>query len=115
MKFASLVDVFEELEQTTSGNRMRQILAQFFKKCPKKEIKHVSYLLLGTIASKFEDVDMGMAEKMVLRSISLDSGKSCREVKRVFKKTVQADTVVVRSTAVSCESIPQIHRCGRAY
>jgi DNA ligase-1 len=86
MKFSRLADVFEELEKTSSGNRMREILARFFKKCPKDEIGEISYLLLGTIASKFEDIDMGMAEKMVLKSIALDSGKEDTDVKKVFKK-----------------------------
>ncbi len=86
MKFERLADVFEQLEKTSSGNKMRNILAKFFKKCPKKKIEKVSYLLLGIIGPKYEDIDMGMAEKMVLKSIALDSGKSGKEVNKIFKK-----------------------------
>jgi len=86
VKFSKLADIFEGLEKTSSGNKMREILSKFFKKCPKNEIDKVSYFLLGSIASKYEDIDLGMAEKMVLKSIALDSGKSDKDVKKVFKK-----------------------------
>ena len=36
MDFQKLVEVYEELEKTSSGNAMREILANFYKSIPKK-------------------------------------------------------------------------------
>ncbi|MBW2974060.1 ATP-dependent DNA ligase [Candidatus Woesearchaeota archaeon] len=84
MLFSRLADVFKQLEKITSGNRMRAVLADFFKKVPKSEICMVAYLITGRIASEYEDVVTGMADKMVLKSIALASGES--DVNKVFKQ-----------------------------
>ena len=84
MLFSRLADVFKQLEKITSGNRMRAVLADFFKKVPKSEICMVAYLTTGRIASEYEDVVTGMADKMVLKSIALASGE--RDVNKVFKQ-----------------------------
>ncbi|MBW2993093.1 DNA ligase, partial [Candidatus Woesearchaeota archaeon] len=86
MRFEILADVFEQIERASSGNQMREILAKFFRKCPKDEINKTTYLLLGSIAPKSESVVLGMAEKMVLKSIALDSGKSPEYIKKLFRK-----------------------------
>lgn len=74
MDFQKLVDLYEELEKTASGNTMREILADFFKAVPKDDIALVSYLTLGQIASDYEGVVLGLAEKSILKAIKLASG-----------------------------------------
>ncbi|MBW2980157.1 ATP-dependent DNA ligase [Candidatus Woesearchaeota archaeon] len=85
MKFLDLVKVYEQLEATSSGNKLREILSDFFKKVPKQEIEKVTYMTLGTIASDFEDINLGMADKMVVRAIANAVGKDNAEVKQIFK------------------------------
>ncbi|MBT4805251.1 hypothetical protein HON71_03700, partial [Candidatus Woesearchaeota archaeon] len=46
MDFSKLADIYEELEETASGNKIREILAEFFKEIPKDEIRIISYLTL---------------------------------------------------------------------
>lgn len=87
MDFQKLVDVYEELENISSGNRMREILAEFFKKVPQDYIARVSYLTLGQIASEYESVVLGMAEKMVLKAITTASGVEASKVKRIMHET----------------------------
>ena len=55
LSFSKLVEVYEHLERTSSGNAMRDILATFFKTVPKNEINSVAYLTLGQIASEYEN------------------------------------------------------------
>ncbi|MBW3004445.1 ATP-dependent DNA ligase [Candidatus Woesearchaeota archaeon] len=86
MLFSKLADVFAKLEKISSGNKMREILAGFFKTVPKSEICMVAYLTTGRIASEYEDVVIGMADKMVLKAIALASGESEEDVKKVFKQ-----------------------------
>ncbi len=81
--FEKVADVYELLEKTSSGNRLRELLSSFFKKIPKAEISIVTYFTLGRIGSNYEDIDLGMAEKMILRAIAEASGK---EALKDFKK-----------------------------
>ena len=86
MLFAKLADLFQQLERISSGNKMRIVLADFFRKVPKSEICMIAYLATGRIASEYDDVVTGMADKMVLKSIALASGESNAYVKQVFKQ-----------------------------
>ena len=93
MKFQSLVDVYEKLEKTSSGNTMQTILSEFFKKVPADEIGLVAYLTLGSLASEFEGVVLGMAEKTVLKAISLAGGIDSNKVRMLMKEKGDAGLV----------------------
>jgi len=84
--FKDLAETFEELEKTSSGNALRKILTGLFRKVQKSEINKVAYLTLGRIASNYSDINLGMAEKMVLRAIATAAGKEQQEVNRLYKK-----------------------------
>ncbi len=85
MDFSVLSDLYEQLEATSSGNELREILAEFFKKTDPEEIQIVSYLVLGKIAPDYNSAILGFAEKSVLKAISKASGRSIREVTKLFK------------------------------
>jgi len=84
MKFIKLAEIYKELEHITSGNKMRKILSDFLKKIPSKDIQAVSYLTLGEIASAYDDIVIGMADKMVLRAIDKASKKSEQDIKKEY-------------------------------
>jgi len=84
--FSKLAAVYEELEKTSSGNKLREILSKFFKAVPKEDIDKIAYLTLGRIGPEFEEIDLGMAEKMVLKSIAMAFNESEDNVKKLFKK-----------------------------
>jgi len=90
MDFEKLVKVYEELEQTASGNKMREILSDFFKEIPKDKIKIISYLTLGQISSDYESVVLGIAERTILKSISIAGGVDSSKVKKVLRETGDA-------------------------
>ncbi|MBN1645222.1 ATP-dependent DNA ligase [Candidatus Woesearchaeota archaeon] len=90
MKFGKIVDVFEPLEKVTSGNKIRSILADFFKKCPASELKVATYLLSGRISSEYKGVITGMSNKLVLRSVSIAAKKDLKKVNELFKRTGDA-------------------------
>lgn len=86
MLFRIVAEVMGRLEKISSGNAMRDILSKFFKRVPKNEIKIITYLVSGRISSGFDDVVIGMADKMVLRAIVMSSGNSDSDVHRVFRQ-----------------------------
>ena len=90
MIFDKLVDIYEKLEQTSSGNELREILAEFFKKVPKEDLKIITYLTLGQLASDYESVVLGLAEKSVLKSIALAGGVSVDSVRKAVRETGDA-------------------------
>src|SRR3989344_2831498 len=90
MDFQKLVDVYEELEKTSSGNAMREILSEFFKKVPSEEIAVISYLTLGRIASEYEGVVLGLAEKSVLKAVAKAAGVDEAKAKKTMQESGDA-------------------------
>ncbi|MFH1396723.1 MAG: ATP-dependent DNA ligase [archaeon] len=87
MEFSKLAQIYEELENTPSGNKMREILAEFFKKVPKEDLSIVSYLTLGQIASDYDNVVLGLADKTALKAIITASGQDSSKVKKILQET----------------------------
>ncbi|MEK6809229.1 MAG: ATP-dependent DNA ligase [Nanoarchaeota archaeon] len=90
MDFQKLADLYEELEQTSSGNKMREILAEFFKKVPEEDIAVISYLTLGQIASDYNGVILGMAEKSALKAVGKASGVDESKLSKIMQETGDA-------------------------
>jgi len=86
MKFQELAAVYEQLEKTSSGNALRSILAGLFSRVPQDDIGKVAYLTLGRIANDFTDINLGMAEKMVLKAVAVAAGKDEEAVRRLYKQ-----------------------------
>ncbi len=93
MRFSELARLYEELESTSSYNAMRSILSNFLKKVPKEEIGKVVYLTLGQIASHFADINLGMAGKMVIKSISAAGKEKEERILQQAKKRGDIGTV----------------------
>lgn len=100
MLFGELVTLFERLERTSSSTALRQLLAGFLKLTPARDLEAVVYLSLGTIASEYAGVVLGMADKFVLRAIAAASGASLDEVTRRYHQT--GDAGIVASETVGC-------------
>src|SRR3989339_544587 len=96
MDFDQLVLVYEQLEQISSGNQMREILSNFFKEVPSEDIALVSYLTLGQIASEYEGVVLGIAEKTVIKSISIAGGMDSSKVQKILTETGDAGLTAER-------------------
>ncbi len=86
MDFAQLVEVYEELEKTASGNKIREVLSEFFKTVPKEDIGLVAYLTLGKVASDYESVVLGLAEKSVMKAIAKTAGVSEKKIRELVHK-----------------------------
>ncbi|MBW2966314.1 ATP-dependent DNA ligase [Candidatus Woesearchaeota archaeon] len=86
MKFLKLVEIFEQLEKISSGNKLREILSKFFKKISKSDIDSVAYLTLGKIDAEYKKTDLGLAEKMVIRALAKVSNKNVDDVKNLLRK-----------------------------
>jgi len=86
MRFKKVADSFEELEKTSSNNKMMKLLSELFEETDKDDIDMVAYFCLGRIASEYEDIDMGVAEKMAMRAIAEAMDREDKEVKKSYNK-----------------------------
>jgi len=87
LSFSQLVEIFEELEQISSGNKLREILSDFFRKISKADIDAVAYLTLWIIDAEYKKTDLGLADKMIIRALAKASDKSPEEVKKIKSRT----------------------------
>ena len=78
MEFSTLVDAFEEMEKTSSRLALTDYLVSLLRKTPTDIIDRVVYLIQGKLHPDYEGVELGLAQKMAIRAISLAAGVEIR-------------------------------------
>jgi DNA ligase-1 len=75
------------MEQTSSRIALTEYLVTLLKKTPPDIIDKVTYLIQGKLYPDYEGIEMGIAEKMVIRAIASSSGRDVLEIERIYQKT----------------------------
>jgi DNA ligase-1 len=75
------------MEQTASRLILTNYLVSLFKKTPAKIIDKVVYLIQGKLHPDYEGIELGIAEKMALRALSLSSGAEMASILELYRKT----------------------------
>ncbi len=86
MLFLKLAQLYEHLEKITSGNSMRELIAKFFQITNTQEIKKVAYMTIGQISPQYCKINLGLADKMVLRAIAQASKQKIESVTKEYKQ-----------------------------
>lgn len=86
MEYRELVNFFGIIESESSRLLMTSHLVDLFKKTPEDVIDKVVYLTEGKLYPSFIGIELGMAEKMALRALSMSSGISQTQVENEYKK-----------------------------
>ena len=86
MLFSKFSEYLERLEKTASRLEITAILKELFEETTKDEIKEVVYLSLGILAPNYESILLNLAEKMMIKTISLAYETSQEEVIKIYKK-----------------------------
>ena len=87
MRYLLVANVYEQIENTTKRLEMTDYLVDLFKKTPKDLIDKVVYLTQGKIYPDFMGIEIGMAEKLVIRAIARAAGRRIKELEEDFRKT----------------------------
>ncbi len=113
MKFNTLIEYFEKLEQTSSRLSLIEILASLFAETKTEEIEKIVYLIQGRLAPFFVPLEIGMAEKNVAKSVAAAFNVSAEEVTKEFNKLGDmglATEHFVKNTKVSDISVDEVFR-----
>ena len=87
MEFSLLVDAFEQMETTSSRLRLTDHLVCLLKTTPTDLIEKVVYLIQGKLRPDFEGIEIGMAEKMILRSLAQSTGLGISTLLEIYRST----------------------------
>ena len=86
MRFSEFSIYLQQLERTTSRNTMIEILAELFHKADTSEIDRMVYLLQGRVAPLYVHLEMGMADKMMVKAIAFAYQVEEKEAIKTFKR-----------------------------
>ena len=87
MEFSLLVNAFEQMETTTSRLSLTDHLVHLLKITPSEELEKVIYLIQGKLRPDFEGIEIGLAEKMILRALAQSSGKDIASLLEIYRST----------------------------
>jgi DNA ligase-1 len=78
VKYADLAAAFERLEATPGRLGMTSILVELLAKVPADEMVAVVRLLQGAVAPDWEGLEVGLAEKQILKVLAMATGASAK-------------------------------------
>lgn len=86
MYFIELAKTFENMEKTSSRLELTDLLVSILKMTPKEIIDKIIYLIQGRLGPDYESTELGVAEKLIIKSIALASGHSVKYVQTKYNK-----------------------------
>ncbi len=86
MKLKRWVEYLKQLEDTTSRNRMMEVLSDMLRETTAEEVDKLVYLLLGRLGPLYDNPQFALAEKQIVKSLVWAFKKDGEEVTRMYKK-----------------------------
>lgn len=84
MIYSEVATTFEAMDATSKRLELTQLLADLLKKTPGDLIDKMVYLIQGKLYPDFMGIEIGLADKLVMRSISSVSGRSQKDVEKSY-------------------------------
>ena len=85
MDFIRVVESFTEMSNTRKRLELTEILVSLFGEAG-DDLKKLVYLIQGKLAPDYEGIELGMADKLLIKGLSLISGKPEKDVEQLFIK-----------------------------
>jgi len=86
MKFSIISDAFQKMETTKKRLELTDILVGLIKEIPVDIISKAVYLIQGKLRPNFEGVELGIAEKLVMKAMSKSSGIPLKKIEGDYNK-----------------------------
>lgn len=87
MDYSVLAETYEKLEEEPSKLKKADILAELLSRTPSNELEKVVLLVRGTVFPGYSQMELGIADKMVIKAISKATGFKQSQVVDKLKKT----------------------------
>jgi DNA ligase-1 len=87
MKFQALTDYFNRLEKTSKRLEMFDILAELFSEAGAEDISEIIYMVQGQLKPPFYGIEIGMSEKLLIRTLSDAADVPTESVLSIFRET----------------------------
>ena len=86
MKFSIISDAFQKMETTRKRLELTNILVGLMTEIPVNIISKAVYLIQGKLRPNFEGVELGIAEKLVMKAMSKSSGIPLKKIEEDYNK-----------------------------
>lgn len=87
MEYSTIANAYEILEEVPSKLKKADILVNLLSRTPSSELEKVVLLVRGTVFPGYSQMELGIADKMVIKSIAKATGFKESDVVEKFKKT----------------------------
>ncbi|HEY3373572.1 MAG TPA: ATP-dependent DNA ligase [Candidatus Aquicultor sp.] len=87
MLYLLLAQAFRDIEATTKRIAMTDSLATLLRETPPQDIAKVVYLIQGRLHPNFMGIEIGMAEKLVVRAVANATGLSIDDVQNYLNES----------------------------
>jgi len=105
LQYSKLVETFEKIEATSKRLEITSLLVQLLKETPPSAISKVVYLTQGKLYADYLGVELGIAEKLLIRAVSLATGENEAHVNSTYKKTGDVGTTAQKLLAEKSEPL----------
>jgi DNA ligase 1 len=86
VNFLELAETFAIMEKTTSRLELTDHLVLILKRTPTDMLDKIVYLIQGKLGPDYQSSELGIAEKLIIKSLSLVSGNSLNEIKKKYSE-----------------------------
>ncbi len=107
MDYSSLVGVYEQLNKTTKRLEKTHIISEFLKEASIEETDCVMLLLEGRVFPNYDSRQIGVASRLMLKSLGTATGISIGKIENEWKK--QGDLGLVAEILVKTKKQATLH------
>ena len=86
MKFSIISDALQKMEVTSKRLELTDILVKLIQEIPEDIISKAIYLIQGKLRPNFEGVELGIAEKLIMKAMSKSSGIPLKSIEQDYNK-----------------------------
>lgn len=94
MKYSVLADIYEKLESISGKLEKTHIISNMLKESSTENLPQVVLLLSGNVFPAWSEEELGVANQLMIKSISKAYGINEKEIVKYFKKTGDLGLVV---------------------
>lgn len=87
MNYSLISDTYQKIEATSKRLEMTQYLVELIKNTPPNVIDKVTYVTVGEVYPPFVGIELGLADKLVIRAIARATHETDKEVMSKYKVT----------------------------